>query len=61
MPFTSQFVSPETGIVRFSYVWTAEQNRPGFVQSARSKIEIHLLTSEFYTAKNAGVKTPASA
>ena len=51
-PFTSIFVLLESGIIRFSYFRTPEQDNPGFVQSDSLKIERHLLISESYEKIN---------
>ena len=41
----------DSGILSFSYFRTTEQNKFGFVQFDRLKIENHLLTPESYELK----------
>ena len=41
----------DSGILSFSYFRTTEQNKFGFVQFDRPKIENHLLTPESYELK----------
>ena len=41
----------DSGILSFSYFRTTEQNKFGFVQFDRPKIENHLLTPESYESK----------
>ena len=47
----------DSGILSFSYSRTTEQNKFGFVQFDRPKIENHLLTPEPFHAKTRASKT----